>query len=74
MACSDSNLDSFTHLQEREGLLQAIIMLNVLLVKLAVINNNSRLGLGLFSRFPLAVHGDLVIDAKLLWFKIWQWN
>ena len=40
----------------------------LLLVKLAVIYSYSRLGFGLFSRLALAVHGNLVVDAKLaLW-------
>ena len=34
-------------------------------MKLTVVYSNSRLGFGLLSRLPLAVHGDLIVDAKL---------
>ena len=34
-------------------------------MELTVVYSNSRLGFGLLSRLALAVHGDLVVDAKL---------
>ena len=47
--------------------ISTIIIIN-LLVELTVINGYGRLGLSLLARLALAVHSDLVVDAKLaLW-------
>ena len=64
IACSDSNLDNFTHLV-KDILAFSKDMFCDSLVKLTVVDGDGGLGLGLLPGLALAVHRDLVIDPKL---------
>ena len=65
IACSDSNLDNFTHLKTvcfSQSPTNKYFVNS--LVKLTVVNGDGGLSLGFLPGLALAVHGDLVVDAS----------